>query len=77
MNLNFHLEILDSESKFGIYFGTVFFTAMKIMKLKKAHGSPPLVDEDNSMVFVSFRPRLTKTSDFAFHCFYAIFHRNR
>ena len=32
-------------------FGMVFLTAMKLCKLRKAHCSPSLVDEDNSMVF--------------------------
>ena len=34
-------------------FGTVPLTAVKMTKLRKAHCSPPLVDEDNSMVFTS------------------------
>ena len=34
-------------------FGTVFLTAVKLCKLRKAHCSPPLVGEDNSMVFTS------------------------
>jgi len=33
--------------------GTVFLTAVKSGKLRKAHCSPPLVGEDNSMVFTS------------------------
>ena len=32
-------------------FGMVFFIAMKMIKLRNAHCSPPLVDEDNSMIF--------------------------
>ena len=34
-------------------FCTVFLTAVKFKKLRKAHCSPPLVDEDNSMVFTT------------------------
>ena len=34
-------------------FGTVFFTAMKMMKFRKAHCSSPQAGEDNSMVFTS------------------------
>ena len=34
-------------------FGTVFLTAVRMMKLRKAYCSPPLVGEDNSMVFTS------------------------
>ena len=32
-------------------FGTVPLTAVKMTKLRKAHCSPPLIVEDNSMVF--------------------------
>ena len=34
-------------------FGTVFLTAVKFKKLREAHCSPPLVGEDNSMVFIT------------------------
>ena len=34
-------------------FGTVYSTATKLRKLRKAHCSPPLVGEDNSMVLTS------------------------
>ena len=44
-------------------FGTVFFTAMKMMKLRKAHCSPPLVGEDNSMVFTSHSVPFPATRD--------------
>ena len=41
------------KKKAFLNFGTVFLTAVKLCKLRKAHYSPPLVDEDNSMVFTS------------------------
>ena len=44
-------------------FGMVFFTAMKKMKLRKAHCSPPLVGEDNSMVFTSHSVPFPATRD--------------
>jgi len=44
-------------------FGTVFLTAVRMMKLGKAHCSPPLVDEDNSMILLltpcHFQPLVT------------------
>ena len=36
---------------------------MKMIKLRKAHCSPPLVDEDNSMVFTSHSVPFPATSD--------------
>ena len=52
---------------FGKYnflnFGTVFLTAVRMMKLRKAHCSPPLVDEDNSMVFTSHSVPFPATHD--------------
>ena len=44
-------------------FGTVFLTAMKMMKLRKAHCSPLLVGEDNSMVFTSHSVPFPATRD--------------
>ena len=44
-------------------FCTVFFTAMKVMKLRKGHCSPPLVGEDNSMVFTSHSVPFPATRD--------------
>ena len=40
-----------SENNVLLNIGTVFLTGMKMMKLRKAHCLPPLVREDNSMVF--------------------------
>ena len=34
-------------------FGMVFLTVVRMMKLRKGHCSPPLVGQDNSMVFTS------------------------
>ena len=39
--------------EYFLNFGTVFLTAVNLRKLRKAHCSPPLVGEDNSMVFTS------------------------
>ena len=44
-------------------FDTVFFTAMKMTKLRKAHYSPPLVGEDNSMVFTTHSVLFPATRD--------------
>ena len=44
-------------------FGTVFLTAVKLCKLRKAHCSPPLVGEDNSMVFTSHSVPFPATRD--------------
>ena len=44
-------------------FGTVFFTAMKMMKSRKDHCSPPLVGEDNSMVLTSHSVPFPATRD--------------
>ena len=44
-------------------FGTVLLTAVRMRKLKKAHCSPPLVDEDNSMVFTSHSVPFPATRD--------------
>ena len=44
-------------------FGTVFLTAVISRKLRKAHCSPPLVDEDNSMVFTSHSVPFPATRD--------------
>ena len=41
----------------------VFLTAMKFKKLRKAHYSPPLVGEDNSMVFTSHSVPFPATRD--------------
>ena len=39
--------------KHFLNFGMVFWTAVKLWKLRKGHCSPPMVGEDNSMVFAS------------------------
>ena len=46
-----------------LYFGTVFLTAVRMRKLRKAHCSPPLVDEDNSMVFTPHSVPFPATRD--------------
>jgi len=51
------------EKRAFLNFGTVFFTAMKMVKLIKAHCSPPLVGEDNSMVFTSHSVPFPATRD--------------
>ena len=43
--------------------GTVFLTAVNSRKLNKAHCSPPLVDEDNSMVFTTHSVPFPATRD--------------
>ena len=54
LSKNFDSIMLERLGKYSfLNFGTVFLTAMRMMKLRKAHCSPPLVDEDNSMVFTS------------------------
>ena len=55
------LEMAPSEP--FLNFGTVFLTAMKMMKLRKSHCSPPLVGEDNSMVFTSHSLPFPATRD--------------
>ena len=44
-------------------FGTVFLTVVKLWKLRKANCSPPLVSEDNSMVFTSHSVPFPATRD--------------
>ena len=44
-------------------FDTVFLTAVKFKKLRKAHCSPPLVGEDNSMVFTTHSVPFPATRD--------------
>ena len=44
-------------------FGAVFLTAVKLCKLRKIHCSPPLVGEDNSMVFTSHSVPFPATHD--------------
>ena len=44
-------------------FGTVFLTSVRMRKLRKAHCSPPLVGEDNSMVFTSHSVPFPATRD--------------
>ena len=46
-----------------INLGTVFLTAVKFKKLRKAHCSPPLVGEDNSMVFTTHLVLFPATRD--------------
>ena len=46
-------DFLGEELIIFLNFGTVSFTAIKMMKFRKAHCSPPLVGEDNPMVFTS------------------------
>ena len=55
--------IIELRKIIFLNFGTVFFTAMKMMKLRNAHCSPPLVDEDNSMVFTSHSVAFPATRD--------------
>ena len=54
----YHQDYCDKVKNF-----TVFFTAMKTMKLRKDHCSPPLVGEDNSMVFTSHSVPFPATRD--------------
>ena len=57
-------EVQQSGQKYNfLNFGTVFLTAVRMMKLRKAHCSPPLVDEDNSMVFTSHSVPFPATRD--------------
>ena len=51
------------KQKHFLNFSTVFFTAMKMIKLRKGHCSPPLVSEDNSMVFTSHSVPFPATRD--------------
>ena len=44
-------------------FGTVFLAAVRMRKLRKAHCSPPLVGENNSMVFTSHTVPFPATRD--------------
>ena len=44
-------------------FGTVFLTTVRMKKLRKAHCSPPLVGEDNSMIFTSHSVPFPATHD--------------
>ena len=44
-------------------FGTVPLTAVKMTKLRKAHCSPPLIVEDNSMVFTPHSVPFPATRD--------------
>ena len=46
-----------------INLGTVFLTAVKFKKLRKAHCSPPLVGEDNSKVFITHWVQFPATHD--------------
>ena len=41
----------------------VFLTVVRMTKLRKAHCSPPLVDEDNSMVFTTHSVPFPATRD--------------
>ena len=54
---------MELNNELFLNFGTVFFTAMKMMKLRKAHCSPPLVGEDNSMVFTTHSVPFPATHD--------------
>ena len=44
-------------------FGTVFLTTVRLCKIRKAHCSPPLVGEDNSMVLTSHSVPFPATRD--------------
>ena len=56
------LKIPIGQNNF-LNFGVVFLTAVKSAKLRKAHCSPPLVGEDNSMVFTSHSVPFPATRD--------------
>jgi len=56
-------RVAQWENYHFLNFGTVFLTAVRMMKLRKAHCSPPLVDEDNSMVFTSHSVPFPATRD--------------
>ena len=57
------LLLLDPEKKYFLNFDMVFLTAVNLRKLRKAHCSPPLVGEDNSMVFTSHSVQFPATRD--------------
>ena len=55
--------VLKLRKMYFLHFGTVFLTAVRMKKWRKAHCSPPLVDEDNSMVFTSHSVPFPATRD--------------
>ena len=58
-----------NEKEHFLNFGTVFLTAVNSRKLRKAHCSPPLVGEDNSMVFTTHLVPFPATRDlWSFEC---------
>ena len=62
----FHCSYENRTKIMKIYilnFDSVFLTAVKLCKLRKAHCSPPLVGEDNSMVFTSHSVPFPATRD--------------
>ena len=67
LNLHNFTAVKKTVSKFRkghfLNFGTVFLAAAKLWKLRKAHCSPPLVGEDNSMVFTSHSVPFPATRD--------------
>ena len=56
-------QSLKVRSEYFLNFGTVFLTTVKLCKLRKANCSPPLVGEDNSMVFTSHSVPFPATRD--------------
>ena len=58
-----HLPHTLEQKYIFLNLGTVFLTAVKSGKLIKDHCSPPLVDEDNSMVFTSHSVPFPATRD--------------
>ena len=61
-----HAQCKHSEEKGKfcfLNFDTVFLTAVRMRKLRKVHCSPPLVDEDNSMVFTPHSVPFPATHD--------------
>ena len=56
------LELVKGKNIF-FNFGMVVLTAVSMRKLRKGHCSPPLVDEDNSMVFTSHSVPFPATRD--------------
>ena len=54
---------MSGENPHFLNFGTVFLTAVKLWKIRKAHCSPPLVGEDNAMVLTSHSVPFPATPD--------------
>ena len=64
---NFQAKSPWQQKFFFLNFGTVFLTAVKLWTLRKAHCSPPLVGEDNSMVFTSHSVLASREGQIPFH----------